>query len=86
MLLGVVLVKLSNLILKNYQINSSTLNLIRNTVLFASVDVDKVPQVCEEAGITAMPTFNVYKGGKMIQQIRGADKNKLEQAIKVHLI
>lgn len=46
------------------------------------VDVDQVPDVAQSAGIRAMPTFHIYVNGQRSVEIVGADKNKLEAAIK----
>lgn len=46
------------------------------------VDVDDVPDVAQQCGIRAMPTFQIYKNGQMVEEIVGADPIKLEAAIK----
>ncbi|KAJ3413429.1 hypothetical protein HDV05_008070 [Chytridiales sp. JEL 0842] len=48
---------------------------------FIKVDVDEVPEAAEACGIRAMPTFQVYKDGKKVGEVVGADKNKLEAEI-----
>lgn len=55
---------------------------VYTNVQFVKVDVDEVPEVAETAGIRAMPTFQIFEGGKMVQEIVGADPKKLEEAIK----
>jgi len=52
------------------------------TVVFLKVDVDECEDVAAEQGISAMPTFKVYKNGKMVKEMVGASKDKLEQMIK----
>lgn len=37
-----------------------------------------------ECKINAMPTFHFYKGGKKIDELMGADQNKLEALIAQH--
>ena len=49
---------------------------------FVKVDVDELEDVASEANISAMPTFLVYKDGKVIDQMVGASKEKLEQLVK----
>lgn len=49
---------------------------------FIKVDVDDVPEVAEKAEIKAMPTFQIYQNGVKVEEIVGADPNKLEVAIK----
>jgi thioredoxin 1 len=50
---------------------------------FAAVDIDQVPEAADKAQVSAMPTFQIYRGGNMIFEMKGADKAGLEQAIKV---
>lgn len=47
------------------------------SVVFAKVDVDKARDVAQECGITAMPTFQFFKDGKKVDEVRGADNNQL---------
>ncbi|KAH6574702.1 hypothetical protein BASA50_006435 [Batrachochytrium salamandrivorans] len=54
------------------------------SVVFVEVDVDAVPEVAETAGIRAMPTFQLYKNGKLADEIVGADPNKLLSLIEKH--
>ncbi|KAJ3098801.1 hypothetical protein HDU97_003717 [Phlyctochytrium planicorne] len=49
--------------------------------VFLKVDVDEVPDVAESAGIRAMPTFQLFKDGKKVAEVVGADPAKLEAAI-----
>ncbi|KAJ3184013.1 Cytoplasmic thioredoxin isoenzyme 2 [Gaertneriomyces sp. JEL0708] len=49
---------------------------------FIKVDVDEVPAVAEKVGVTAMPTFVVFKGGEEAERIVGANPSKLEDGIK----
>jgi thioredoxin 1 len=55
-----------------------------NTVTFCKVDVDELDDVAARAGISAMPTFQFYKGGKKVDELLGADPNRLEALIKKH--
>jgi len=48
---------------------------------FFKVDVDKNAYATKAAGIEAMPTFQVWKGGKKLEEFKGADENKLKQLI-----
>lgn len=52
------------------------------SVQFIKVDVDEVDQAAAEAGVTAMPSFFVYKEGKVVDQMVGASKEKLEELVK----
>jgi thioredoxin 1 len=51
-------------------------------ITFVKIDVDAVPEVAEQAGIRAMPTFQVYQAGNMVEELVGADPKKLEDVIK----
>jgi thioredoxin 1 len=49
---------------------------------FIKVDVDELEDVAAEAGVSAMPTFMIFKGGKKIEEIVGANKEKLADLCK----
>ncbi|KAJ3054618.1 Cytoplasmic thioredoxin isoenzyme 2 [Rhizophlyctis rosea] len=49
---------------------------------FIKVDVDEVAEAAETAGVRAMPTFQIYKGGKVVGEVVGADAKKLEAEIQ----
>ncbi|KAL1959721.1 hypothetical protein VTO42DRAFT_1307 [Malbranchea cinnamomea] len=51
-------------------------------VTFAKINVDKQQEIAQTYGITAMPTFLVFKDGNLINTIRGADANRLLGAVK----
>ena len=52
------------------------------TALFVKVDVDELEDVSQEAGIMAMPTFQVYKSGSKAEEMSGANVDKLEAFVK----
>ena len=54
-------------------------------VVFIKVDVDQLASVAAECEISAMPTFQLFKAGKKVAEVIGADANKIEAAIKKHL-
>lgn len=52
---------------------------------FAKVDVDELQSVAASAGVTAMPTFQFFKSGKRVDELRGANAKGLEDLIKKHM-
>ncbi|GKT45406.1 thioredoxin [Colletotrichum spaethianum] len=49
---------------------------------FVKIDVDEVPDVSQELGIRAMPTFLIFQKGEKAQEIVGANPTALKQAIE----
>jgi thioredoxin 1 len=52
---------------------------------FYKIDVDEVPDVAQELGIRAMPTFLLFKGGDKVAEVVGANPKALEAAIKANI-
>merc|ERR1712230_212791 len=52
---------------------------------FYKIDVDEVPDVAQELGIRAMPTFLLFKNGDKVGEVVGANPKALETAIKANL-
>jgi thioredoxin len=50
-------------------------------VVFVKVDVDDNDAVAALCGISAMPTFHFMKGGKKVQEMVGADPQKLRDLV-----
>jgi thioredoxin 1 len=48
---------------------------------FYKVDVDEVPDVAQELGVRAMPTFVIFKDGKKVGEVVGANKHALQAAV-----
>ncbi|RDW61422.1 hypothetical protein BP5796_11314 [Coleophoma crateriformis] len=53
-----------------------------NRVSFAKVNVDNQQQISQQYGVTAMPTFLIFRSGSVIETIKGADARKLTSAIE----
>lgn len=49
---------------------------------FYKLDVDEVPDVAQELGIRAMPTFLLFKDGERVGEVVGANPKALEAAIQ----
>ncbi|KAJ3238794.1 hypothetical protein HDU81_007183 [Chytriomyces hyalinus] len=46
-------------------------------IVFIKVDVDEVPDAAEAAGISSMPTFQVYQESQKVDEMIGANPAKL---------
>lgn len=57
-----------------------------NTVIFLKVDIDALPAVAEKESISTIPTFVLYKNGKKVGKVGGANIVAVETAIKKFLI
>jgi thioredoxin 1 len=55
----------------------------KETVYVAKFDVDDVPDLTQELGVTAMPTFFSFKNGELIAQLRGANPAGVQSALEV---
>jgi thioredoxin 1 len=51
------------------------------SIHFVKIDVDEVPDVAQELGIRAMPTFLIFKDGEKVQEVVGANPQALKAAI-----
>merc|ERR1739841_260383 len=49
---------------------------------FYKTDVDDVPEVAQELGVRAMPTFFLFKNGEKVSEVVGANPKALEAAIQ----
>ena len=49
---------------------------------FLQVDVDEVPDLAQELGIRAMPTFIVFQDGNKVEEIIGAKVDALQKAVQ----
>jgi thioredoxin 1 len=49
---------------------------------FVKINVDEQREVAGQYGVTAMPTFMLFKDGKKVEEIRGADVRALKAAVE----
>lgn len=49
---------------------------------FIKLDVDEVPDVAQELGVRAMPTFMIFKDGEKVGEVVGANPPALKAAIE----
>ena len=54
------------------------------SIHFAKVDVDDLPELSQEYGIRAMPTFMIFKNGDKVDEFVGANPGPLLQLISKH--
>ncbi|KAL2000622.1 hypothetical protein VTN02DRAFT_2848 [Thermoascus thermophilus] len=53
-----------------------------NRITFTKVNVDQQKDIATAYGITAMPTFMIFKNARTVSTIRGADPKKLSDAVQ----
>lgn len=51
-------------------------------IFFAKIDVDELPELSQELGIKAMPTFMIFKDGEKADELVGANPNALVQLLQ----
>lgn len=51
---------------------------------FLKIDVDEQAELAAGASVSAMPTFQIYKGGLMLDVIVGANPDKLKECVETH--
>jgi len=50
-------------------------------VAFAKVDVDQSPDISQQYGVSAMPTFLIFKNSKVVDTIKGANPSAIRSAV-----
>ena len=53
-----------------------------DSIKFIKVDVDQGEDICQEVGISCMPTFLFYKGGNQQGRLEGANEAKLKENLE----
>jgi thioredoxin len=51
-------------------------------ITFCKVNVDEQKEVAQAYGVSAMPTFMIFKNGRVVSTIQGADRRKLSEAVQ----
>ena len=54
------------------------------SIKFCKVDVDILGDLAEEQGISAMPTFKIYKGGNEVESMCGANESGIKAMCDKH--
>ena len=49
---------------------------------FYKLDVDELPDVAQELGVRAMPTFMVFRNGEKVGEIVGANQAALQALVE----
>jgi thioredoxin 1 len=65
---------------KNYRASEEAE--FKDKVHFVKFDVDELPELSQELGIRAMPTFLFYKDGQKVDEMVGANPPMLLQNLK----
>lgn len=52
------------------------------TARFYKLDVDEVPDVAQELGVRAMPTFLLFKKGEKVGEVVGANQKALKAEVE----
>ncbi|KAJ5500035.1 Thioredoxin [Penicillium expansum] len=53
-----------------------------NHITFTKINVDHQQELAQAYGVTAMPTFIVFKNGRVNQTVKGANSAKLNQVVQ----
>lgn len=59
-------------------------NEFKDKVLFAKFDVDQLPELAQQLGVRAMPSFFIYKDGEKVDELVGANPTVLADLVRKH--
>jgi thioredoxin 1 len=51
-------------------------------IAFVKINVDEQREIAAQYGVTAMPTFMVFKDGKKVNEVKGADVRGLKMVVE----
>ncbi|EHK17968.1 uncharacterized protein TRIVIDRAFT_210257 [Trichoderma virens Gv29-8] len=71
-------------ILENINDRASEEPEFKDKVHFVKFDVDELPELSQQLGIRAMPTFLFYKNGNKVDEMIGANPPVLLQTLRKH--
>ncbi|KAF5683870.1 thioredoxin 1 [Fusarium circinatum] len=57
---------------------------LSDNIQFVKFDVDDLPDLTAELGVRAMPTFFVFKNGKKVDELVGANPQALQSMLAKH--
>jgi len=60
----------------------STAHAAPGAFAFVKINVDEQREIAGQYGVTAMPTFMLFKEGKKVEEVRGADVRKLKEVVE----
>jgi thioredoxin 1 len=60
----------------------STAHTTPSKIAFVKVNVDEQREIAAQYGVTAMPTFMVFKDGKKVNEVKGADVRGLKMVVE----
>ncbi|KAL0781718.1 hypothetical protein CaCOL14_003053 [Colletotrichum acutatum] len=54
----------------------------KNVVTFVKIDVESQKEIASAYSVTSLPTFMIFREGKTIEKVQGADPRKLQEVVK----
>ncbi|KAL1892831.1 Thioredoxin-like protein 1 [Ceratocystis pirilliformis] len=60
----------------------SSASAVPDKLAFAKIDIDELNELAQEYGVSSIPTFVVFEGGKVMDQMKGAVPAKLNELVK----
>ncbi|TQN66316.1 Thioredoxin-like protein 1 [Colletotrichum shisoi] len=54
----------------------------KNAVTFVKIDIEAHKEIAAAYNVTSLPTFMIFREGKTIEKVQGADPRKLQEVVK----